>query len=90
MFKASNVSCFSPHHVALRASPSPAVSLFSFLPLSPHYSLQYHVSQSYIRSKMAKDVTTGPEGVEVRECRPFTDPAMGSGQFYHNIYYLER
>lgn len=54
------------------------------------FALQYHVAQMYMVMKMQQKNTTGTEGVEVLENRPFEDNEFGKGQYTFKIYRLQR
>lgn len=50
---------------------------------------EYHVAQMYMVMKMQQKNTTGTEGVEVLENRPFEDDEFGKGQYTFKIYRLQ-
>lgn len=52
--------------------------------------LQFQVAQMYMVMKMQQQNTTGAEGVEVLENRPFEDDEIGKGQYTLKIYRLQR
>eukprot|EP00475_Leptophrys_vorax_P030996 TRINITY_DN46797_c0_g1_i1.p1 TRINITY_DN46797_c0_g1~~TRINITY_DN46797_c0_g1_i1.p1 ORF type:complete len:312 (-),score=12.79 TRINITY_DN46797_c0_g1_i1:498-1433(-) len=49
---------------------------------------EYRIGQTYMRSRMQMESTTGNEGVEVIASNPFTDDKLGSGHFSHVIYHF--
>lgn len=52
--------------------------------------MQYQVAQMYMVMKMQQQNTTGTEGVEIIENRPFEDDQFGNGQYTSKIYRLQR
>lgn len=50
---------------------------------------EYQVGQMYVVMKMQQQSTTGTEGVEVLENRPFEDAEFGKGQYTKKIYRLQ-
>ncbi|KAK3206089.1 hypothetical protein Dsin_020135 [Dipteronia sinensis] len=49
----------------------------------------YQIAQMYMVMKMQQQSSTGPEGVEVLENRPFEADVYGRGQFTSKIYRLQ-
>lgn len=52
--------------------------------------MQYHVAHMYVVMKMSQQHTTGKEGIEVLENRPFEDDVLGTGRYTNKIYRLQR
>lgn len=52
--------------------------------------MQYHIAQMFMVMKMQQQNTTGNEGVEILENRPFEDDEFGQGQYTSKIYRLQR
>lgn len=52
--------------------------------------MQYHVAHMFVVMKMSQQHTTGEEGIEVVENRPFEDNTLGKGQYTNKIYRLQR
>ncbi|KAL3530615.1 hypothetical protein ACH5RR_009937 [Cinchona calisaya] len=50
---------------------------------------EYQVAQMYMVMKMQQQNTTGTEGVEVLENRPFEDDEFGKGQYTLKLYRLQ-
>ncbi|XP_075489902.1 uncharacterized protein LOC142528693 [Primulina tabacum] len=51
---------------------------------------EYQVAQMYMVMKMQQQNTSGDEGVEILENRPFQDDELGKGQYTFKIYRLQR
>ncbi|XP_073156289.1 uncharacterized protein [Henckelia pumila] len=51
---------------------------------------EYKVAQMYMVMKMQQQNTSGDEGVEVLDNRPFEDDELGKGQYTFKIYRLQR
>ncbi|KAF3636862.1 hypothetical protein FXO38_23962 [Capsicum annuum] len=51
--------------------------------------LQYQVAQMYMVMKMQQQSTTGDEGVEVLQNKPFSDDGFGEGQYTSKVYHLQ-
>ncbi|KAG5598866.1 hypothetical protein H5410_030236, partial [Solanum commersonii] len=49
----------------------------------------YQVAQMYMVMKMQQESTTGDEGVEVLQNRPFSDDEFGGGQYTSKFYHLQ-
>lgn len=50
---------------------------------------EYQVAQMYMVMKMQQESTTGDEGVEVLQNRPFSDDEFGGGQYTSKFYHLQ-
>nr|GMD12493.1 phosphatidylinositol transfer protein 2-like [Ipomoea batatas] len=50
---------------------------------------EYHIAQMFMVMKMQQQNTTGNEGVEILENRPFEDDGFGQGQYTSKIYRLQ-
>ncbi|KAK9154131.1 hypothetical protein Sjap_001611 [Stephania japonica] len=50
---------------------------------------EYQVAQMHMVMKMQQQSTTGGEGVEVVENRPFEDEVFGKGQYTSKVYHLQ-
>lgn len=50
---------------------------------------EYQIAQMYMVMKMQQENTTGTEGVEVLENRPFEDDEFGKGQYTLKLYRLQ-
>lgn len=50
---------------------------------------EYQIAQMYMIMKMQQENTTGTEGVEVLENRPFEDDEFGKGQYTLKLYRLQ-
>ncbi|KAG6678437.1 hypothetical protein I3842_14G080300 [Carya illinoinensis] len=50
---------------------------------------EYHVAHMFVVMKMSQQHTTGEEGIEVVENRPFEDNTLGKGQYTNKIYRLQ-
>ncbi|KAL0460667.1 UNVERIFIED_CONTAM: Phosphatidylinositol transfer protein alpha isoform [Sesamum latifolium] len=53
------------------------------------FMLQFQIAQMYMIMKMQQQSTTGTEGVEIVENRPFEDDVYGKGQYTLKIYRLQ-
>ncbi|KAI5666187.1 hypothetical protein M9H77_16040 [Catharanthus roseus] len=65
------------------------VQMKEFRIVMPLSMEEYHVAQMYMVMKMQQENTTGTEGVEVLENRPFEDEEFGKGQYTFKIYRLQ-
>lgn len=54
------------------------------------FALQYQIAQMYMVMKMQQQSTTGDEGVEVLQNKPFSDDEFGEGQYTSKVYHLQR
>ncbi|XP_035545871.1 phosphatidylinositol transfer protein 2-like isoform X4 [Juglans regia] len=50
---------------------------------------EYRVAHMFVVMKMSQQHTTGEEGIEVVENRPFEDNALGKGRYTNKIYRLQ-
>ncbi|MCD7472459.1 hypothetical protein HAX54_013696 [Datura stramonium] len=50
---------------------------------------EYEIAQMYMVMKMQQQSTSGNEGVEVLQNRPFNDAEFGEGQYTSKIYHLQ-
>ncbi|XP_022883107.1 phosphatidylinositol transfer protein 1-like isoform X3 [Olea europaea var. sylvestris] len=65
------------------------VQISEFRVVMPLSLEEYQVAQMYMVMKMQQQNTTGSEGVEVLENRPFEDDEFGKGQYTSKIYRLQ-
>jgi hypothetical protein len=54
------------------------------------FAMQYNVAHMYVVMKMSQQHTTGDEGIEVLENKPFEDNVHGKGRYTNKIYRLQR
>lgn len=54
------------------------------------FAMQYNVAHMYVVMKMSQQHTTGDEGIEVLENKPFEDNVLGKGRYTNKIYRLQR
>lgn len=54
------------------------------------FAMQYRVAHMFVVMKMSQQHTTGEEGIEVVENRPFEDNALGKGRYTKKNYRLQR
>ncbi|XP_075105355.1 uncharacterized protein LOC142179399 isoform X1 [Nicotiana tabacum] len=50
---------------------------------------EYQIAQMYMVMKMQQQSTTGDEGVEVLQNKPFSDDEFGEGQYTSKVYHLQ-
>ncbi|KAK0605798.1 hypothetical protein LWI29_030810 [Acer saccharum] len=65
------------------------VQIKEFRIVMPMSLEEYQIAQMYMVMKMQQQSSTGPEGVEVLENRPFEADVYGKGQFTSKIYRLQ-
>ncbi|KAL8525518.1 hypothetical protein ACS0TY_014948 [Phlomoides rotata] len=65
------------------------VQMKEFRVVMPLSLEEFQVAQMYMVMKMQQQNTTGTEGVEVLENRPFEDDEIGKGQYTLKIYRLQ-
>ncbi|GLT81850.1 hypothetical protein SLE2022_002800 [Rubroshorea leprosula] len=65
------------------------VQIKEFRIVMPMSLEEYQIAQMYMVMKMQRQNTTGSEGVEILENRPFEDDAYGKGQYTSKIYRLQ-
>ncbi|KAK9127257.1 hypothetical protein Syun_016054 [Stephania yunnanensis] len=65
------------------------VQLKEFRIVMPMSVDEYQVAQMHMVMKMQQQSTTGGEGVEVLENRPFEDEVFGKGQYTSKVYHLQ-
>lgn len=65
------------------------VQLKEFRIVMPMSLEEYHVAHMYVVMKMSQQHTTGKEGIEVLENRPFEDDVLGTGRYTNKIYRLQ-
>ncbi|KAJ7559951.1 hypothetical protein O6H91_04G108100 [Diphasiastrum complanatum] len=65
------------------------VQITEFRVVMPLSLEEYRVAQMYMVAKMQQYNTTGKEGVEVLENRPFEDLQLGKGMYTRKVYHLQ-
>ncbi|KAL3518335.1 hypothetical protein ACH5RR_020924 [Cinchona calisaya] len=65
------------------------VQMKEFRVVMPLSLEEYQIAQMYMTMKMQQENTTGNEGVEVLENRPFEDDEFGKGQYTLKLYRLQ-
>lgn len=65
------------------------VQITEFRVLMPLSLEEYQIGQTHMVIKLQQQSTTGDEGVEVLENRPFEDDEFGKGQYTYKVYRLK-
>ncbi|KAF8397636.1 hypothetical protein HHK36_016556 [Tetracentron sinense] len=65
------------------------VQIREFRIVMPISYYEYQIAQMHMVVKMQQENTTGSEGVEVLENRPFEDDVFGKGRYTSKVYHLQ-
>lgn len=65
------------------------VQITEFRVVMPLSLEEYQIGQMYMVMKLQQQSTTGDEGIEVLENRPFEDDEFGRGQYTYKVYRLQ-
>lgn len=65
------------------------VQITEFRVLMPLSLEEYQIGQTHMVMKLQQQSTTGDEGVEILENRPFEDDEFGKGQYTYKVYRLK-
>jgi len=90
-FLFSHIGSLSPVLVEVIGSRTAAamVQITEFRVVMPLSLEEYQIGQMYMVMKLQQQSTTGDEGVEVLENRPFEDDEFGRGQYTYKVYRLQ-